>query len=187
MTSLCIVNQLEGSSAFFLSAPSSTIGRQITYLGIQKGIIPICVASQDEIGKISSTVIVENDQKSKISEFSNLYNILRAVDLVGGETTSLLIDSLQKGGKLISAGSLSMKPVTFDPRQFIFQRKEIVGFNLYHHLPLNNRENLNKLIDENLDIFKPKIASVFSLSNYLQALKYYFTNFHEGKVLLKLS
>mmetsp|Transcript_9271 Transcript_9271/g.9269 ORF Transcript_9271/g.9269 Transcript_9271/m.9269 type:complete len:99 (-) Transcript_9271:33-329(-) len=97
-----------------------------------------------------------------------------------------MLNSLQRYGKVISVGNLSMEPIDVDPRQFIFKRKEIIGFNLYHYLPQYEKEGLGRLISENIEMFKPKISSVFNLSNYIQALKYYFANFHDGKVLIKV-
>jgi len=186
LTSLCILKELEGHQAFFLSAPTSTIGKQTIALALKNGKTPICITNKEDAGNIQSPIVIDHSDKSRIEELSNEHNVLRAVDLVGGETTTLMLNSLQRYGKVISVGNLSMEPIDVDPRQFIFKRKEIIGFNLYHYLPQYEKEGLGRLISENIEMFKPKISSVFNLSNYIQALKYYFANFHDGKVLIKV-
>lgn len=141
----------------------------------------IVVAEDDVIGNKDAMLALQED----IRKLSNRPPKL-AINAVGGESASLLLNLVGTGGTLVTYGGMSLKPVEIGASQLIFKDVRIRG---YWHSRWNVRNSEcepDKRVGMINEIFtllsngsiKVPPTKVFSFSQILEALKFEKTQSH---------
>jgi NADPH:quinone reductase-like Zn-dependent oxidoreductase len=105
-----------------------------------------------------------------------------AIDLVGGERWSELLDVLKPSGRYAVAGAIGGPLVKLDLRTLYLKDLSLFGCTV---LAKEVFSNLIKRIEQN-DI-APVVAKTFPLRQIAEAQKYFATKNHTGKIVLTLT
>lgn len=120
-------------------------------------------------------------------------NVTNFFDCVGGNYTGWVMNLLPRGSTLYHFGNLELRRLgELDTHDFIFHKKELVGWWLTAWLQSLSKDELTKwrnYIIEDLnsgsDIFKTTVSKSFGLDEFEKAFEYYLTHMSEGKIILR--
>lgn len=116
------------------SASNSAVGGYLIQLAKQRGIKTVNVVRRDglaeELMSIGADIVLIDgpDLPKQIAKATNNAPVVLAIDAVGGETFSRLMESLGEGGTLVTYGLLSGKPPILNPGITIAKDLRIRGF-----------------------------------------------------------
>jgi len=137
------------------TAAASALGRMVIRLGRAMGFRTINVVRRrtavDELKAVGATkTIVFDAQRDDVQSLQDAVqktvgtSVLRyAIDPVGGDTASAVLQTLTTGGRLLLFGTLSEQPLTFPPRELMSRQASVEGFWLGNFM--ENRSLLFKL------------------------------------------
>jgi NADPH:quinone reductase-like Zn-dependent oxidoreductase len=115
-----------------------------------------------------------------------------AFECIGGDTTGLILNTLEENGTLYHYGNLSLRNCSnISTHDLLFMDKKILGFWLFKYLK-NLKESpilheFFKFLEKHPDIFTTQIQAVFNPENFESALKVYRSDMSQGKVLFDFS
>ena len=122
------------------TAGGSTLGRMIIRLGKTLGFRTLSIVRRtelvDELRSLGATQVIvwdaENGEpdelRSQIRTLTDGQPIRAAIDPVGGATTTALIESLDRGGRLLVYGTLAGQPISISSRKLMTSDLSVQGF-----------------------------------------------------------
>ena len=116
------------------SGANSAVGEMLIQLAKQRGIKTVNVVRREGLAPIlkdlgADVVVVDGpDLKASIKAATNSAKIGYAIDCVGGDTFSRLVECLAPGGTIASYGMMSMESPTLNLGTVIFKDIRVRGF-----------------------------------------------------------
>lgn len=177
------------------SAANSAVGEYLIQMAKNAGIKTINIVRREslvprlkELG--ADVVLIDgSDLQKEIRSATNGAPLLAAIDAVGGDTLTTLMDSLSYGAKLISYGALAMKPSAVNPATLIFRGLTISGFWLAKWFETAPKEEQSAELAKVIDLIgsgkvSTSIDSRFNLDQIDEAVVRAAKSGRDGKVLL---
>ncbi|PYH83378.1 GroES-like protein [Aspergillus uvarum CBS 121591] len=182
-----------------VNAATSAIGQMIIRMLNRVGVRPIALTRRPDVldqlmnGSDVTAVICphDGDLKQRLYKLTESRGLNVAYDAVGGSEGNDLARSLARGGRLIHYGLLSGVPLS----PSLYREcpdVQIVLFRLRDWVHTSERRVIQSALDEVFDLVREgiaesKVARVFQLSSFKEALDYEATLARNGKVLLSMS
>lgn len=177
------------------SAANSAVGGYIIQLAKQRGIKTINIVRREGLAddlksKGADVVLIDGpDLVGQIAKATENGRVSLAIDAVGGETFSRLLNSLGDGGTLVSYGVLSGKPATFNPATAIFKDIRIRGFWLSKWFQTAGTEEKQAAFGQVIPLIASgaltaNIDSRFTVGEIKQAVERAAQRGRNGKVLI---
>ncbi|HKI33273.1 MAG TPA: zinc-dependent alcohol dehydrogenase family protein [Gemmataceae bacterium] len=117
------------------TAAGSALGRMVIRLGKHFGFRTINVVRRreqaEELSRAGADAVICTADESipqRARALTEGRGVKYAIDPVGGETGSAVIEALGAGGRLLIYGTLSREPIAIDPRLLIVGSKRVEGF-----------------------------------------------------------
>jgi NADPH:quinone reductase-like Zn-dependent oxidoreductase len=177
------------------SASNSAVGEYVIQLAKQRGIKTVNVVrreglADDLMSKGADVVLINGpDLVKQIASATNNMPISLAIDAVGGETFTRLLESLSYGGTLVTYGAMSGKAPTLNPGTMIFKDIRIRGFWLSKWFQTANTQDKQTAFGEIIPLIasgalKANIDSRFPVADIKQAVTRAAQHGRNGKVLI---
>jgi NADPH:quinone reductase-like Zn-dependent oxidoreductase len=117
------------------TAAGGALGRMVIRLGKLYGFRTLNVVRRrqqaEEVlreGGDEAVATDEEDLAEWVKTITGGEGVRYALDAVGGQTGAAVLPTLGRGGRLLVYGSLSMQPLTLDPRALLFGQRKVEGF-----------------------------------------------------------
>lgn len=179
------------------SAAGSALGKMVIRLGRKYGFRTLNVVRRreqaDELKRLGADeVLVEADGPlpPRVLQATGGGGVLHAIDPVGGETGTQVVQSLGRGGRAVLFGVLSGEPVRVDPRFLITGSKRVEGFWLADWMKrqsipqaLRLMRDVRALLREG--VLATDVAQVYPLDRVREAVAHAAAPGKGGKVLLR--
>jgi NADPH:quinone reductase-like Zn-dependent oxidoreductase len=117
------------------TAAASALGRMVIRLGVLHGFRTLNVVRQpeqvEELTRLGADAVVVLGRESlaeRVKELTGGKGVPFAIDAVGGEVGSQVVETLGRGGRMLVYSTLSEKPLTLDPRALMTVPRRIEGF-----------------------------------------------------------
>src|SRR5262249_5249341 len=117
------------------TAAGSALGRMVIRLGRRDGFRTINVVRRreqaEELLRLGGDAVICTADESilpRVQAITNGAGVPFALDAVGGSTGSEVVQALGGAGRMLVYGTLSMEPLSIDPRVLIAGHKQIEGF-----------------------------------------------------------
>jgi NADPH2:quinone reductase len=117
------------------TAAGSALGRMVIRLGVKHGFRTLNVIRRreqaEELKRLGGTAFVVTGEEAlveRVQELTGGEGVPFAIDAVGGETGSQVVDTLAHGGRMLVYSTLSGEPLTIDPRALMTVPRRIEGF-----------------------------------------------------------
>lgn len=177
------------------SAANSAVGEYVIQLAKQRGLKSVNIVRResliDNLKALGADVVLVDgpDLPERIAESTENAPISLAIEAVGGETFTHLIQSLTYQGTLVSYGVLSMQLPTLPLQAVIFNDVRIKGFWLSKWFETASDQDKQAAFGEIIPLvvsgtIKAKIDSRFSLDEIQEAVNRAAAPGRDGKVLL---
>lgn len=181
------------------SAANSELGKMVIRLGKEFGFKTInLIRNESQKGHLKGLGadhvidISSEDLKAKVHEITNGKGVKYALDPVGGELGSNMIQCLGLGGRMLVYGTLSSQPLSFSARDLMTPLARIEGFFLTNWMAdkslikkLSVIRKVGKLVKSG--VLGTEQGPVFHLEDYRQALEAVIEPGNKGKVLLRMN
>lgn len=180
------------------SAAGGALGKMIIRLGKEQGFRTINLVRReeqiDELKKLGADEVLCDSEANIIEKVENLTQgkgVPFAIDPVGGQTASAMVQCLSSEGRMLVYGSLSNETIAFHSRRLITGSKRIEGFWLSEWV---QRQGILKMLRLFRRISRflrggtldTHIGQIFSVDDVQQAVQEAETPGHQGKVLIRL-
>lgn len=117
------------------NAANGAVGKMLATLAADKGVRVLnIVRRQDAVAELAAEGIGDvvstdsDDWQEQARALTGGAPVLRAVDSVGGRAADELLDLVAMGGRLVSFGALSGRPLQVSADNLLFKRATISGF-----------------------------------------------------------
>lgn len=181
------------------SAGNSEVGKMVIRLGKHFGFKTInLIRNKDQATHLKSLGadhvidITTEDFKARVAEITNRKGADFAIDPIGGELPSKMIQCLGMKGRMLVYGTLTTDPLTFSPRDLMTPLISLEGFFLTNYmagLGLLKKFSIvgkaGKLVAAG--VLNSEIGPSFTLDQYQEAIKAVNEPGNKGKVLFKIS
>ena len=154
------VLQIPRGAWLLQSAAGSALGRMIIKLARHDGIRTLNVVRRREaieelkaLGADAVIATTDGPIEEQVRRIVGAAGIPFAIDPVGGETGTALVESLSADGRLLVYGTLSNEPLRIDPRRMIAGRRIVEGFWLGHWMR-------GRSIPQSLGLFREIAAQI---------------------------
>ncbi|MFI5776227.1 zinc-binding dehydrogenase [Nocardia sp. NPDC051570] len=118
-----------------VNAAGGAVGRLLNLLASRRGVRVLSLVrsaeSAESLRESGFGPVVDTGSegwRERVAEATGGEPIVRAIDQVGGEAASDLLELLGERGELISFGALSGRPMTISPGPMIFKQAVVKGF-----------------------------------------------------------
>jgi NADPH:quinone reductase-like Zn-dependent oxidoreductase len=180
------------------TAAGSALGRMVIRLGVKQGFRTINVVRRrdqaDELQRLGGTAVVvssEEDLEERVKAITEGAGVKYAIDAVAGETGSVCVRALGRGGRLLVYSSLSGEPLSIDPRALMAGHKSVAGFWLSEWVrdqgPLRMLalfRQITALLREG--VATTEIGATFGMDEVQAAVRQAEQPGRKGKVLLRI-
>jgi len=177
------------------SAANSAVGEFIIQLAAQRGIRTVNIVRRESLASDlkalgADIVLVDGpDLAERIGAATSGASIMLAIDCVGGETFSRMVETLAHGGCIVAYGALSMQPPTLNSIAIIFNDVRVRGFWLSKWFETASPEDKQAAFERVIQLvasgaLKAKVDSRFALEEIAAAVKRAAEPGRDGKVLL---
>ena len=177
------------------SAANSAVGGYVIQLARQRGIKTVNIVRRDGltddlIAKGADVVLVDgSDLAAKIASATNDASIALALDPVGGDTFTRLVDSLGQSGTLVVYGALSGRYATLNTPMTIFKDIRIRGFWLSKWLETASMEDKKNTFGQIVPLIvkgtlRANVDSRFTIAEIKKAVSRAAEDGRNGKVLI---
>lgn len=181
-----------------ITAAGSALGKSVVRMGRLYGFRTLCVVRSDsnsaELRALGADAVIETERQDLLAEVYRItagQGVQHALDCVGGNLASELLQCLSLTGHLVVYGTLSGKPMQIPGRDLMMPLTRISGFFLSNWLALQSPLKLlgvlravKKLTREG--IFQAEVTEVFGLEQVVEAVTAAGVSGRTGKVLLRL-
>jgi len=181
------------------TAAGSALGRMIIRLGKHNGFRTMNVVRRREQGEEllrlgGDAVICSGDESipGRALALTSGAGVPFAIDAVGGKTASDAVLALGANGRMLVYGTLSMEPMSIDPRVLMVNHKTVEGFWLSEWAARQNVVTMLLLIRRirqllQAGVLTSDIGATFGLDQIKEAVKQAALPGRQGKVLLKIA
>ena len=181
------------------SAANSELGKMVTRLGKEFGFKTInLVRNKDQAPHLKSLGanevidISSEDLKARVHQITDGMGVKYALDPVGGELGSSMLQCLGVGGKMVVYGTLSSQPLSFSARDLMTPLASIEGFFLTNWMAdkslfkkLSVIRKVGKLVQKG--VLGTETGQVFNIEDFQQAIEAVNQPGNKGKVLLRMN
>ncbi|MCI5056526.1 MAG: zinc-dependent alcohol dehydrogenase family protein [Flavobacteriales bacterium] len=181
------------------SAGNSELGKMVIRLGKKFGFKTISLIRNDEqrnhlmkLGADHVLNIKTQDFKKEVYNITNGQGAQCALDPIGGDLPSKMLQCLGLKGKMLVYGTLTTDPLTFSPRDLMTPLSSVEGFFVTNWLSdksllkkLGIIKRVGKLISEG--VLNSEVGKIYPFEDYLKAIEDVNNPGNKGKVLLKIS
>jgi NADPH:quinone reductase-like Zn-dependent oxidoreductase len=181
------------------TAAGSALGRMVIRLGRRHGFRTLNVVRRreqvEELLREGGTAAVatnDEDLAERVRALTDGAGVPFALDAVGGATGSSLVSLLTRGGRMLVYGSLSLQPLTLDPRALLFGQRRVEGFWLSEWVRDQGAltmlwlfSRLKRLI--RAGVLRTEIGQTFPLDQVREACRAAEQPGRRGKVLLMIN
>ncbi len=185
----------DGARAFVQTAAASAVGRMLVRLSQRFGVEGVHIVRREEQAELlrsMGTRYVLNsetpDFDAQLREICHTLDARIAFEAVSGMLAARVLKAMPEGSRLILYGALSESPLMADPRDLIFEQKQIEGFWLADWLAERSvwgQLRLGRQVQRALgDLLHTEIAERYPLSEVHRALADYQASMTAGKRLL---
>jgi NADPH:quinone reductase-like Zn-dependent oxidoreductase len=180
------------------TAAGSALGRMVIRLGKLYGFRTLNVVRRREQveellreGGDAAAATDEEDLAERVKAITGGAGVRYALDAVGGETGAAVLPTLGRGGRLLVYGSLSMRPLTLDPRALLFGQRKVEGFWLSEWVRDQGVLGLLLLFRRLVGLIRrgvltTTIGATFPLADVREACRAAEQAGRKGKVLLRI-
>jgi NADPH:quinone reductase-like Zn-dependent oxidoreductase len=180
------------------SAAGSALGRMIIKLGRHDGFKTLNVvrrrAAIEELKALGGDATIASEVGPITTQVRRIVGddtVRHAIDPVGGQTGTAIMDSLGERGRLLLYGTLSGEPIAVDPRGLIARRLTIEGFWLGHWMRERSIPTTLLLFREIASLLRTgvltsEIGNVYALNRISEAMETAAMVARHGKILLTL-
>ena len=181
------------------TAAGSALGRMIIRLGKHNGFRTMNVVRRREQGEEllrlgGDAVICSGDESipGRALALTSGAGVPFAIDAVGGKTASDAVLALGANGRMLVYGTLSMEPMSIDPRVLMVNHKTVEGFWLSEWAARQNVVTMLLLIRRirqllQAGVLTSDIGATFGLDQIKEAVRQAAMPGRQGKVLLKIA
>jgi NADPH:quinone reductase-like Zn-dependent oxidoreductase len=180
------------------TAAASALGRMVIRLGVKHNFRTINVVRRrepvEELTRLGGTAVVvagEEPLLERVMAVTKGEGVPFAIDAVGGDLASQVVQTLGHGGRMLLYSTLSEKPLTLDPRALMTVPRRIEGFWLSAWVreqgPLRMLglfRRIKALLREG--VVTTDVGKTFSLEEVRAAVAEAARPARHGKVLLKM-
>lgn len=177
------------------SAANSAVGEYIVQLARQRGLKTVNLVRREalapELTALGADVVLTDgpDLAARIALATGGAAISLAIDAVGGEIFSRMVESLATGGTIVTYGSLSRQPPVLNSIAIIFNDVRVRGFWLSRWFTTASAQEKQAAYGQVIPLvasgaLKAKIDSRFSLDDIAAAVTRAAEGGRSGKVLL---
>jgi NADPH2:quinone reductase len=181
------------------TAAGSALGRMVIRLGRQEGFRTLNVVRRreqaEELRQFGGDAVICSADESieeRAQALTEGKGVPFALDAVGGATGSAVIHTLAPAGRLLVYGTLSMEPLTIDPRLLIAGQKRVEGFWLSNWVQgqrvwtmLRLFRHIKQLL--RAGVLNSEVGKTYPMEEIQAAVREAETPGRQGKVLLRLS
>ncbi len=180
------------------TAAGSALGRMVIRLGKKVGFKTINVVRRREQGEEllragADAVICTADESipDRVRELTGGQGVRYALECVGGDTGSAVIQALGSGGRMLVYGTLAGTPISIDPRLLIAGQKSVEGFWLTEWIQRQGPLKMLRLFGTVRDLMRAgvltsEVGATFPLDEVRQAAAQAARPGKQGKVLLRI-
>lgn len=117
------------------NAANGAVGKMLSKLAAERGVHVLNIVRREDavaelagegIGNVVSSE--HEDWQARARALTGGAPVIRAVDSIGGRASDELMDLVAEGGRLVSFGALSGRPVQVSAENLLFKRATISGF-----------------------------------------------------------
>ena len=197
------VLQIPRDAWLLQTAAGSVLGGMVRRLGRHYGFKVINVVRREEQAEelkasgADAILVFNGDEheipylREQLEQVASTSGVKYAIDPVGGQTTTAVMDVLAVDGHLLLFGSLSSDPIVFFPRALITPAAKVAGFWLGHWMDQQSLlsklalvKQITKLIRQG--ILESEIAAQFPLNQIKEAVIAAEQTGRSGKALLTM-
>ncbi|MFC0286070.1 zinc-binding dehydrogenase [Kaistia hirudinis] len=137
VSALILLHDLEVKAGDWIAqnAANGAVGRLVARLAAKRGVRVLSVVRRDAgLAELSAAGIGDAGSsehvgwQERVQAITGGAPILRGVDSVGGEAANQLAELLASGGRLVSFGAMSNRPLEISSGLLIFRRITVSGF-----------------------------------------------------------
>ncbi len=192
------VLQIPPGAWLLQTAAGSALGRMVIRLGRQEGFRTLNVVRRREQAEEllragGDAVICTADEsiEERVQALTQGQGVRYALDAVGGATGSAVVRTLAPGGRLVVYGTLSMEPLSVDPRLLIAGLKRIEGFWLSNWAQRQSVWTMLRLFRQigrllRAGVLSSEVGKTFPLQEVQAAVRQAEMPGRQGKVLLRV-
>lgn len=181
------------------TAAGSALGRMVIRLGKENGFKTMNVVRRreqaDELLRLGCDAVICSSDESipeRAMALTNGAGVPFAIDAVGGKTASDAVLALGANGRMLVYGTLSMEPMSIDPRMLMVNHKTVEGFWLSPWVARQNVVTMLLLFRRirqllQAGILTSEIGATFGLGQIKDAVRQAAMPGRQGKVLLKIA
>ncbi|MEE1926875.1 zinc-binding dehydrogenase [Streptomyces sp. TRM 70351] len=190
---------LRDGGTVLLTAGASAVSRMVAWLARRRGVRCFAAVRRAEHvpalergGAVPLLTGTENDLADRVRQATDGRGADAALDSVGGAVGGAALRCVRPGGRFVSYGMLSGRPLSVPPEALIFRRVRVRGFWLPERLERLERQGtaaVRRLTDEvgaEVAAGLPglEVAARYDLDAYALALEHATRPGRTGKVLL---
>ncbi|MEU6479054.1 zinc-dependent alcohol dehydrogenase family protein [Streptomyces sp. NPDC047017] len=187
---------LRADDSVLLTAGASAVGRMIAWLAQRQGIRCLsCVRREEQLrpleraGAVPLLVRTGTELAERAREATGGRSVNAALDSVGGALGGAALRWVRPGGRFVSYGMLSGRPLPVPPESLIFQQVRVTGFWLPERLERLEPTAVRRVTEEvgravTAGLPGLEVAARYSLDEYTAALGHASRPGRTGKVLL---
>ncbi len=180
------------------TAAGSSLGRMVIRLGKHFGFRTINVVRRreqvEELKRAGADAVIATDSESlvdRVRELTGGEGVRYAIDAVGGETATAVVQALGAEGRLLVYGTLSGQPMALDTRTLMVGHKSVEGFWLSEWVRgrkvlamLRLFRTIRSLLQAG--VLTSEVGATFALADIQKAVVQAAQPGRAGKVLLKM-
>lgn len=190
-------SQTKAHDWLLLTAGNSTVAKLVIQLAKLRKIKVAATVRDleqaDELKALGADAVLRAEDEyfsEQINDITSGKNINAALDAVGSETGTKVLQNMAANGRMIVYGLLSKEPVQYYNSRVIFKNLEIKGFGIRGFLQKQTKvqraEMINTLIKELAKpSFKLPVAKAFTLEQFKEALEANKQHAKKGKIIIK--
>lgn len=181
-----------------LTAANSTVSKIIIQLAYIRKIRTVAVVrnlhQSKELKASGANEVLEPDDKlaDQILEITSGTGVHAAVDAVGGDTGTKVLQSMASGGTMVIYGLLSKDQVQFHNSLIIYKNLHIKGFGVRGYLGKQTKVQKLEMVQTLTELiadpsFQLPVERAFSLEQYKEAFACEAQGGKKGKIIFKPS
>jgi len=175
-------SKISAGKWLLLTAANSTVSRLVIQLAKSREIKIIAVVrdlkQSNELTALGADAVIfaEDEQFSeRVNTLTSGTGIHAALDAVGGNLGTKILQNMAENGRIIIYGLLSGSPVQFFNSQVIYKNLEIKGFGIRGFLQTQDKKQKEEMVQTlTKEIAKPSfelpVAGIFALEQFQEAL-----------------
>ena len=177
------------------NAANSGVGRAVIAIAKKLGLRTVNLVRRpeliDELTAAGGDVVLLDDEKAneEIKTRTGRAQILLGLNSVGGESASRVASALAAGGKLVTFGAMSRRPLMLPTGLLIFKDIQALGFWMTRWYQKATQEELQAMLGELFEMaragaFHTPVEKVYPVAEIRQAVTHALQGSRGGKILI---